>query len=66
MNNSEVRPCPFCGAQPVVWECDVKGSNKTGWRVGCFDFCRVHPVTVPYSSKEDAIAVWNIRKGETV
>ena len=52
--SDELLPCPFCGAEANVSECQGRDDRFYIWCDGC---C----CTVMYKSKQDAINAWNTR-----
>ncbi len=53
---SELKPCPFCGTQPVLL-CGFDGP-----RVSCENKkCVIAPATDNFSDDAEAIAAWNTR-----
>lgn len=53
--SEKLKPCPFCGKKPCVWQ--VKR-----WRVGCInEECLWRVVTRTYDHKDNAIKAWNRR-----
>ena len=58
---SELLPCPFCGAQPVTQKFDDE--ELSAHIVTCTnDDCPANPVTSG-DTPEDAAELWNIRNG---
>ena len=62
----KLKNCPFCGTVPYVCY------NSDGYAVVCLhtsaadpDLCVAAPMTLPYSTHEDAVKEWNSRKAET-
>ena len=57
---SELKPCPFCGGEAELVDCEaffyVRCSNH--------DECKIFVITEDMETKEDAIAIWN-RRAET-
>jgi Lar family restriction alleviation protein len=61
--NEELKPCPFCGGKPVVFETVESLFYKHSYRIGCKkEFCMVKPTTEHYITKEAVITAWNTRK----
>lgn len=61
----ELKPCPFCGMTPTLYESVDFGSgkvNKTAYRVECNN-CRIHSSF--HFLPENAVHEWN-RKVEKV
>lgn len=62
MTNPKLLPCPFCGGKAVI------RSYEDGWIVKCLygrggiaEGCDVEPRTLPMTTKEAAVKVWNTR-----
>lgn len=56
----ELKPCPFCGAEPVLSP-DYFGR----YDVRCLNAdCKIMPATSVYLTPEDAAEVWNRRAEE--
>ena len=61
---SELKPCPFCGKQPLLW--DTTGlhnynSKAPTWDIGCNNEECLINVYKCLRSEEDAIKAWNTR-----
>lgn len=57
---SLLKPCPFCGSQPVIEPWHGGGPNKH--RIGCDDeMCHANPAVTGYN-KSVAVARWNSRR----
>ena len=55
MKEAELKPCPFCGGEPIL----IK--NGVGnYQVAC-DNCEVRQYAYAHKSKEDASEAWNRR-----
>ncbi|MCD8372023.1 MAG: Lar family restriction alleviation protein [Clostridia bacterium] len=69
---TKLKPCPFCGGKAFVLE-HGKEDLFDGWfTIGCsgrfengeFTHCQMKVATLARPTKEQAIEVWNTRKGE--
>ena len=58
MKEVELKPCPFCGGEAIVYE----DEENDCYMIGCKSCCAVEPMTEWCESKEDAIVQWNTRK----
>lgn len=59
MNNTELKPCPFCGSTNLV----VDSSDMYRWYVECWD-CEADG---PFADDEGlAIEAWNKREGKAL
>ena len=58
---TEIKPCPFCGAEPVI------DNDGGGWYINC-DNWRECPVTPrssgTYTRRDGCIRAWNTRTEE--
>jgi len=56
-----MKPCPFCGKQPKIWQneddCGLLGPNPTDWTISC---C----ASMDGNTEEELIKKWNKRKKE--
>ena len=70
----ELKPCPFCGGDAELVECDY-AMYETGYAVYCIGDCRaklgvtgrlgeVYEWTTVFSTEHDAIEAWNTRTPE--
>ncbi len=59
MNNEDIKPCPFCGQQPIF----RPGSSDYG-RVGIVCSCKIRPGIVQYIPDSEALELWNNRPVE--
>ncbi len=56
-----IKPCPFCGAIPELWQAAQSGA----YFVECTnETCGTNPMTNPSRYREDAIRKWNRREEE--
>jgi hypothetical protein len=55
---SELKRCPFCGGEAIIYE----DEENSCYMIGCRECCAVEPMTEWCESKENAIAQWNYRK----
>lgn len=54
----EVKPCPFCGEDPIVYHSDINDK----WVVACDNNkCSVRPCTGLYYHKRITVNKWNTR-----
>lgn len=54
----EVKPCPFCGEDPIIYRSDINDK----WGVACDNKkCFIQPYTKTYTHKRIAINKWNTR-----
>ena len=62
--SEELKPCPFCGAQPEQWE---EEPDRMWWPyfVGCTNVDCLCDVCVQRGSEEEAVADWNRRYERT-
>lgn len=74
MIETELKPCPICGAKAYVMH-DVVDGFEFGWSAGCPRFCLydgLHgadentpesqfPRVMNMTTKQDAIAAWNVK-----
>lgn len=69
--SEELKLCPFCGKMPMVssYEYHIPAGMvyRTLWKVECMDDrCPAQPaVDLLYFTREEAIAEWNRRDGDT-
>lgn len=62
MNDSDLKPCPFCGGKGLLWP-----SYPSGWQVGCAnDNCEVQCWVSSRKDEAAAAAVWNRRAALTI
>ena len=64
-----LKPCPFCGSDPAVFEKPKSHfyqhvhTIEYGYTIECRnELCMVKPTTEWYITKEAVIAAWNTRK----
>lgn len=57
MNNTELKPCPFCGGKPVL----LKHNDEDYYKVFC-ECCGARQWTFANRTDRDAIRNWNTRK----
>lgn len=62
----KLKPCPFCGGEPKVYEDTVDAVGAIvfdgGWYIGtCSIVCRVH-FGGYFPTEQDAIKTWNTRE----
>lgn len=56
----KVKPCPFCGKEPVTIE--FPDLNETRCTIGCGNsLCFIHPYTPRMKTVESAVDIWNRR-----
>ena len=54
---TELKPCPFCGEKPTIWQ----NASKL-WNVACdSDNCEILPYGVNFKTETEAINAWNMR-----
>ena len=55
----DLKPCPFCGNIPRVYQC-----SDDQWFVDCGDdgTCHVFVYAHDYSNREEAVKRWNTRQ----
>lgn len=64
---SELKPCPFCGAQAQIEAMETDDEVVRVWLVRCGNWrCPVKPVLWKPYLRPEAIAAWNRRAGEGV
>jgi hypothetical protein len=57
MKKEELKPCPFCGAEPDMWD-----TNAGDWYIDCSNKdCYIQPGMPKPLPMEAAIAIWNRR-----
>jgi Restriction alleviation protein Lar len=62
LNESQAKPCPFCGSQPIIEPWHGGGPQKR--MISCDDVsCSVSP-SVTGSTRKRALEAWNYRAGE--
>lgn len=58
-----LKPCPFCGTKPKVWETMDEYAYIPIYTVGCTSMrCAVRVETYKCRTKEEAAEIWNTRK----
>ena len=58
-----LKPCPFCGSDPIVLETPKSFFYRHDYKIGCRnELCMVKPATEWFIAKEAAITAWNKRK----
>lgn len=57
-----IKPCPFCGAQPVI-EKELSWKGKYSWAIACNnDNCPMETVwNYGFLSEQEAIKAWHTR-----
>lgn len=63
MNETELRPCPFCGGKAELNDY-MRNETEKQYTVECalqFRYCSVIPKTWGYDTAEEAIEAWNHR-----
>lgn len=55
-NKEELKPCPFCGGEAVLWSPSIYD-----YRIGCKDDCIPCKIEVYNEDEQDCIAAWNTR-----
>ena len=64
MSDIKLKPCPFCGGEPIISYCakrkDFYGRNIEGTAIAC-DNCNA---TIFFRSRHLAIEAWNRRISE--
>lgn len=59
---NELKPCPFCGGEAVMWE--HKHLQYNEYRVCCIK-CHINQAGMYYFVREDAVNDWNRRVSDT-
>lgn len=64
----DLKPCPFCGSAPEIYKDEIaeEWDMPEEWFVECTkpeDECPVMVLGGPYSNREEAVRMWNTRKG---
>ena len=62
--NNKLKPCPFCGGEPILDEDSVAFTNKpkSCFQILCINRqCGVHLKTKWRETKQEAIEAWNRR-----
>lgn len=59
MPNEELKPCPFCGGEAVIWTMDEFDDGDFYYRAECRN-CQAG-FGVNHETKEEAIESWNRR-----
>jgi hypothetical protein len=55
----KLKPCPFCGAEPII----IREYDMT--KVKCDNFeCWILPATSYYTNEENAFEAWNERASD--
>ena len=65
-----VKPCPFCGWNPLLEPDDFIYPNRDGWEVNCYEYFDSDGnhiaggcgVTMFANTKEEALDKWNRRE----
>lgn len=60
----QLRPCPFCGSDPMIHSYRGRGPNYSIRCDGEFGVCWMMPQTLNYPELERAAADWNMRPPE--
>jgi len=60
---SDLRPCPFCGAKPYLYENDPYMDDRRHNRVHC-ENCGVDGPHDAWYTVDGIIKAWNTRAGE--
>uniref|UniRef100_A0A6M3LNY5 Putative restriction alleviation protein n=1 Tax=viral metagenome TaxID=1070528 RepID=A0A6M3LNY5_9ZZZZ len=55
----ELKPCPFCGNDPLTWWDDATPYYEEGFNIQCF-VCNIPHVCKIF--KDEAVVAWNTRK----
>lgn len=72
--NNELKPCPFCGGEAEVWECEEELDILDPQSLGYLDtkYCTVHcvgcevcEIVIGRAKKDEAINAWNTRAERT-
>lgn len=60
MSEDNLKPCPFCGKTPELLS---RRYDRTKYQIACvFDGCACMPDTWLYTTKEEAVRMWNARQ----
>jgi Lar family restriction alleviation protein len=62
MNNTDLKKCPFCGADAKIWRTNYQVYIECS-KSDCDRHDR-HLIQVSASTEEEAIKAWNTRKGD--
>ena len=57
---NELKPCPFCGGLPKIYEIYTHGAKV--WRVMCGARVDCCAILNDFNTQDEAIAVWNGEK----
>ncbi len=60
---TEIRNCPFCGGRPYLYQ--IATSYGKVWKVMCGARVDCCALLNDWRTREEAIAAWNCRKGES-
>ena len=61
MANIKLKPCPFCGAEPIVVD-DNANKNRPQHLIRCKNIsCTIRPKTDWYADKSEVVKHWNTR-----
>lgn len=68
MSEQNLLPCPFCGSEAKIFDCDwsqISDSNEVTYSPGCTNYdCIAYGNIANYDTPEEAAKAWNKRVGE--
>ena len=63
MNKAKVKPCPFCGSFEITVHVEQEHGYPTEYQQKCRKCHAMGPVKL-YGDLDDALSLWNKRRGE--